>query len=192
MSGITTTQILAASPDVAGGVYRAPLGTALPTDTTTALNVAFIPLGWVDDDGITVDIARPNTPQYGWGGGLVASLQTSFNNTFSFKLLQPLDPDVLKTVYSDSNVTVTPPTSTVGTLTTTTVNPKLPVNSTWVFSGYYQQATVRWAVPIARVTTQRATRWTHKALQVYDVTVQAFPDTSGNFSYLITDDGIHT
>jgi hypothetical protein len=80
----------------------------------------------------------------------------------------------------------------VGTLTTTTINPKLPINSAWVFAGYYQNATVRWAVPNARVTTQRATRWTQKALQVFDVTVQAFPDTSGNFSYLITNDGIHT
>jgi hypothetical protein len=192
MAGINVEQIAAPSPDTQGGVYRAPLGTALPTDTTTNLPVAWIPLGFVDDDGITIDIARPNTKQYAWGGGLIVSLQTSYSNTISFKLMQPLDPDVLKAVHSDTNVTVTPATTTAGTLTTTTLNPKLNVNSAWVFNGYYQMATMRWVVPNGRITTQRAVRWTHKTLAMYDVTLEAFPDTSGNYTYKITDDGVVT
>jgi hypothetical protein len=58
--GNNDAQIIAPSPKIGGGLYRAPLGTTLPTDTTTSLNVAFISLGYVDDDGVTVNIDRPS------------------------------------------------------------------------------------------------------------------------------------
>lgn len=37
-----------------GSVYVAPVGTAGPTDTTTALNASFIDLGYVSDDGVEI------------------------------------------------------------------------------------------------------------------------------------------
>lgn len=40
------------APD--GRVLVAPLGTAEPTDVTTAFNVAFKELGWVTEDGVSV------------------------------------------------------------------------------------------------------------------------------------------
>jgi len=191
MSGNTVTQVLAASPNIAGGIWRAPLGTTLPTDTTTALQTPLVPLGYVGDQGVTRQENRPNTKKFAWGGALVASLQQSYSVTFKFQLLQPLDADVLKAVHSDGNVTVTSPTTTVGTLTNTVLNPTLNVNAVWVFEGFYQLATVRQALPIARVTEVGAYKWTHLDLAVYDVTMEAFPDTSGNFVYEITDDGVH-
>lgn len=36
-----------------GGAYVAPVGTALPTDLATALDVAFIDLGYLNEDGAT-------------------------------------------------------------------------------------------------------------------------------------------
>jgi hypothetical protein len=191
MSGNTVTQVLAASPNISGGIWRAPLGTTLPTDTTTALQTPLVPLGYVGDQGVTRQENRPNTKKFAWGGALVASLQQSYSVTFKFQLLQPLDADVLKAVHSDGNVTVTSPTTTVGTLTNTVLNPTLNVNAVWVFEGFYQLATVRQALPIARVTEVGAYKWTHLDLAVYDVTMEAFPDTSGNFVYEITDDGVH-
>lgn len=38
---------------VTGSIYRAPLGTAGPTDQTTALNVAFVALGYIGEGGVT-------------------------------------------------------------------------------------------------------------------------------------------
>jgi hypothetical protein len=192
MSGNTVAQTLAVSPNITGGIWRAPLGSTLPTDTTTALTSPLVPLGYVGDQGVTRQENRPNTKKFAWGGSLIASLQQSYSVTFKFQLLQPLDADVLKAVHSDSNVTVTAPTSTVGTLTNTALNPLLNVNAVWVFEGFFQLATVRQALPIARVTEVGPYKWTHLDLAVYDVTMEAFPDTSGNFVYEITDDGIHT
>lgn len=40
------------APD--GRVLVAPLGTAEPTDTTTAFNAAFKELGWITEDGVSV------------------------------------------------------------------------------------------------------------------------------------------
>lgn len=37
-----------------GEVYVAPVGTAMPTDLATALNVAFIGLGYTTEDGVTL------------------------------------------------------------------------------------------------------------------------------------------
>ena len=44
--------VTAAKPKVGGAVYSAPLGTTLPTDATTALNVAFKALGYISEDGL--------------------------------------------------------------------------------------------------------------------------------------------
>jgi hypothetical protein len=190
--GNNDAQIVAPSPNIGGGVWRAPLGTTLPTDSTTALNMAFISLGYIDDDGVTINIDRPSTDHYAWGGNLIASLQQHYAPTWTFKLYQVLDPDVLKAVHSDANVTVTAPTSSVGTLTTVNMNATLNVNSAWAFDAFYQSNNVRLALPNARVVQIGNYQLTHKNLAVYPITLKPFPDANGNFAYQYTNDGVHT
>lgn len=190
--GIDVAQTVAVAPNILGGIWRGTLGSTLPTDTTTAITTPYVSLGYVGDQGVTRQENRPNTKKFAWGGALVASLQQSYSVTFKFQLLQPLDPDVLKAVHNDGNVTVTAATGSTGTITNTALNPTLNLNAVWVFEGFYQMATVRQAVPIARVTEIGAYKWTHLDLAVYDVTMEAFPDSAGNFVYEITDDGIIT
>jgi len=190
-SGINVGQIAAPSPVVGtGGLWRATLGTTLPTDTTTSLANTYKSLGYIGEDGVTIAIDRPSTPQYSWGGWKVASLQQHYNPSLSFKLLQVLDPDVLKAVHSDTNVTVTAATQSAGTITQVAWNPKLNVNSVWVVGGFYQTATFRLAIPDARITTVRDQRLSHQTLAVWDCTLELFPDSSGNFAYQIWDDGV--
>ena len=50
--------VVAGKPLAAGGVWIAPLGTALPTDETTALNAAFKSAGYIGEDGLTETIER--------------------------------------------------------------------------------------------------------------------------------------
>jgi hypothetical protein len=190
---VTAVQEAAApSPSVTGGLWRAPLGSTAPVDATTALDVAFLSLGYVNDDGVTRKEDRPNTKQYAWGGSLVASLQDHYACTFTFRLLQIIHPDVLKAVHSDGNVTVTPPTATVGTLTKTLLNAQLNVNSMFVVQGFYQLATFRLFIPLGRVTQIGDYKLTHKTLAEYDLTLEAFPDSTGNFVYQYWNDGVHT
>jgi hypothetical protein len=150
----------------------------------------FTSLGYVGDDGVTRSEARPQSKQFAWGGWLVASLQQSYSLTFKFKLLQVMDPDVLKAVHSDGNVAVAAPTTSAGTTTTVQFNPTLNMNGVWVFEGFYQKTTQRIAIPIARVTEPGDYLWSNKQIAAYGVTLEAFPDTSGNFAYQVTDDGV--
>ena len=48
----TAAHVSTGKPAVNGAIYRAPLGTTLPTSTTATLNSAFKCLGYASEDGV--------------------------------------------------------------------------------------------------------------------------------------------
>lgn len=103
----TATNVSTGKPKVGGAIYRAPLGTALPTDAKTALVEAYKNLGYASDAGVV----NSNSPQSGnikaWGGDNVLTYQNEKTDTFVFTLIEALNSDVLKAVYLDEIVSPT-------------------------------------------------------------------------------------
>lgn len=100
-----TANVSAAKPKTSGAVFRAPLGTALPTEASTELNAAFKELGFISDDGITNSNSGDTESVYAWGGTPVLDTQTEKPDTWKMKFIETLNAEVLKMVYGEENVT---------------------------------------------------------------------------------------
>jgi hypothetical protein len=93
-------------PQVGGAIFRAPVGTTLPTNATTTLGQAFVGLGHVSSDGLTNSKSISSSDIKAWGGAVVYSAQTENTDKLKFKLIESKNAEVLKTIYGVENVTV--------------------------------------------------------------------------------------
>ena len=48
-----SAKVTVGKPKVAGAIYRAPIGTALPTNATGELSASYVCCGYVSEDGVT-------------------------------------------------------------------------------------------------------------------------------------------
>ena len=54
-------------PKAGGAIYFAPAGTTLPTDASTSLSAAYVNLGYVTEDGVTLNTAEESDTIKGTG-----------------------------------------------------------------------------------------------------------------------------
>jgi len=175
----TATNVSVGKPAVAGSIYVAPLGTTLPTDTSTALDAAFKSLGFVSEDGVTNSNSMETDDIKEWGGATVLPLQTSKDDTFQFTLIEALNVDVLKTVYGASNVT-----GTLATGLTIKANADDPVQYSWVIEMVLRGGVAkRIVIPAASITELGDIAYTTSDAIGYEVTLTATADSAGNTHY---------
>lgn len=186
----STGNVVAGKPLATGGVLIAPVGTAGPTDATTAPAAAFKAAGYVGEDGLTEATDRSTEKIKAWGGDTVKIVQTDFAVTYSFTFLETLDSTVLKTVYGDGNVTTTAATSTKGTLNTVKVNSEPLPAKAFLFDMKDGNARIRIHVPQGQITEVGEITYSDSEVVGYAVTVEGLRDTTlGANAVKYLDDG---
>ena len=175
-------------PAITGAIYRAPLGTTLPTDATTALNAAFKCLGYVSEDGL-VNTNTASTEQIkAWGGDIVAQPMTEKPDTFATTFIEATNEEVLKTTYGDSNVS-----GTLSTGITVKANSKeLPV-SAFVCDMLLGTNYKRIVIARGQVTEVGDIEYKDDSVIGYPLTITAFPggwsdtaDTDTHKEYIVS------
>ena len=170
--------VTVSKPKIGGAVYRAPLGTALPTDATAELNAAFVALGYISEDGLTNANSPSSDKIKAWGGDTVHTYQTEKDDTFQFKLIEALNEEVIKAVYGDSNVT-----GSVKEGLTLKANSSAAEDCSWVVEMVLNNVLKRVVVPCAKITELGDIVYADEEALGYDVNLTATADAAGNTHY---------
>lgn len=166
-------------PKVGGAIFRAPAGTALPTSATTALNTAFLPVGYISEDGVTNSNSPSSDSVKAWGGDTVCNYQTEKPDTFKFKMLESLRDTVLKAVYGDDNVS-----GSLSAGLTVKANSTEQEKCAWAIDMILQGGILkRIVIPSGKVTSVGDITYADGQPIGYEITISAEPDSDGNTHY---------
>ena len=171
-----------------GAIAKAAIGTALPTDATTALNASFTDSGYVSENGLSLTPSVSTADIRDWSGTLVRRIIQTFDGTLSWEMLQT-DEQAMKVAFGDENVTATAATSAHGNQLAVSLGAELPERASWVFSMKDGDHRMRIVVPDGQITTVGEVSFTSSAAIVWPVTLSCYPDASGKSIYIYTDDG---
>lgn len=175
----SASNVSAGKPKIDGAIYRAPLGTTLPTDASTSLGAAFKAMGYVSSDGLTNANKISTSNIKAWGGDTVMVTQTDKTDTLAFTLIEALNSDVLSAVFGSDNVS--------GTLTTgisISVNADVQEEAIWVVDMVLNGDTAkRIVVPNGVISGLADIVYKDDSAIGYGLTISCLPDSSGNTHY---------
>lgn len=178
---MTTSNVSAAKPKVGGAVYRAPLGTTLPEDTTTSITAsgsAWVELGYVSADGVTNSNSPSSSDIIAWGGDVVYTASGEKPDTFSFTLLEVTNLEVLRLVYG--SVTGSALSSGISV----EANNEERSNYSYIIEMVLRDNTAkRIVIPSAAVSEIGEIVYKHDDATGYQITLNCEPDSSGNTHY---------
>lgn len=171
-------KVSAGAPAVGGAVSVAAYGSTLPADAVSALTEAYSKLGYISEDGLKNSNSPESSDIKAWGGDTVLSLQTAKTDTFTFKLIEALDINVLKAIYGDDNVSGTLADGITIKANSTEMEPHV-----WIVDMVLNKAVKRVVIPNGKITEIGEITYGDSDAIGYEVTITAMPDASSNTHY---------
>lgn len=182
------------TPPIDGGVlFRAPLGTPLPTHATEKLNDAFKDHGAVGEDGISVANERNSKDIKMYGGGTFIDVQESYDESITLTLLEDDNDAVLATVFGDHNIVKEDAGTDHGVRRTIYhTEQQLPL-SAFVIKSIYGEKSKTYVVERGRVVTVSEIVDVHSDVTKKQITIKTFKPVSmnlkGGYVVELRDDG---
>lgn len=172
-----------------GGIYVAPTTVSVPTNFTIDSGAKH--LGFIGADGVDEKEDRNVKNIYDWGGDTIATPQENYNLMVSFTLLEWLNPEVQKVLHRTANVTVTAATSSAGTKMSVLQTSDLLEMRSWYLDTYAPGGKhILKFYPLGRVESKDVLKFARTDVLATKVSVRCFPDSTGAYSYMNTDDNV--
>lgn len=173
----TPSYVSVGKPKIAGGIYRAPKGTTLPTDAISTLGDAFESLGYIAEGGVKNNFSSESNSYRAWGGDIVLVYSTGTTDTFAFGMIETIgNAEVLKTWFGDENVS-----GTLATGITARANAKDLEDSVYVIDMTLRGGVLRRIViPSGKLTERGEVTYEDENAIVYPATITAQAGSDGD------------
>jgi hypothetical protein len=153
----------------AGKIYHAPVGTTLPTDTTTALAIGFVEVGYISDEGVSADPEESTSDIRAWGGDLVRRVINEYGETYGFTMLET-NANSIEAYYGNGDETAWE-------------GKQAEIRKAWVLHITDGAAIRRIVLPDAQVTDRGGITYATSEAIAYPVTVSTYPNGTGVHSF---------
>ena len=167
------------TPKAGGALFIAPAGTPLPTDAATELPEQYACLGCVTEDGYVLTPEADSEDIKDSEGDVVATSESKRAWSFKTTMMEHLNPDVLKVVFGEDQVTVAEDGSIAITYDALTMDEYVMVLDSILKGGRID----RLVMPRAKVAELGdVNRRKNEAIQ-YETTLKLLTDADGKPAY---------
>lgn len=156
-----------------GEVHKAPAGTTIPTDSTTAMDAAFVGLGYNSSNGVGERIGRQTTTITAWqNGDEVLEVTTSHTVEYTTELLETSS-KTLETYYGNF-------TAAGGKVE---IKADLAPRGRFVIEVLDRGKVCRIVIPDGQVFANGDVNYQNAEAVSYPIRIKCFPDSSGVKAY---------
>lgn len=176
MAGTSSKNVAVGRPnlEVSGGILVAPTGSDRPEDAESSLDPAYVPLGYVGEDGVTETSERSTEVIRAWGGRKVRTVQTEHGCSISLTLIESRRAETLRTVFGEDNVVV------AGGVITVKRNEKVLPHRQWVIDMKDGDNARRLDIGYGQITEVGDVTYSDGEAISYEVTISCDPDDNGD------------
>lgn len=171
-----TQNVLAGIPDASGGFWAGELiadPAQYPSVGADLSASGLVSVGFINEDGVTEASERDTEKIKAWGGDTIRVLQNEHTMTYTLTFAEMANPEVLKLVYGDENVTVD------GKNIEVKHNSKTLPHRSFCIEVLDGETKIRKFIPDGQITETGELQLVHSGIMSIEVTIEAFPDKDG-------------